>query len=80
MIEFLGFPVKNSVLFSYAMGNAAAFHAADGSGYAFLADRVIVFTARHSRLSGMLLTPYLVWVSIATMLNLEIVRLNGPFG
>ena len=41
---------------------------------------LIVFTARHSRLSGMLLTPYLVWVSIATMLNLEIVRLNGPFG
>jgi tryptophan-rich sensory protein len=41
---------------------------------------LIVFTVRHSRLSGVLLTPYLVWVSIATMLNLEIVRLNGPFG
>jgi tryptophan-rich sensory protein len=27
-----------------------------------------------------LLLPYLVWVSIASVLNLAIVRLNGPFG
>jgi tryptophan-rich sensory protein len=33
-----------------------------------------------SRLSGLLLTPYILWVSFATVLNLVIVRLNAPFG
>ncbi len=41
---------------------------------------LIVFTSRHARLAGVLLTPYLIWVSIATVLNFEVVRLNGPFG
>ncbi len=33
-----------------------------------------------SRLGSVLLLPYLTWVTIATDLNFEIVRLNGPFG
>jgi len=41
---------------------------------------LIIFTARHARLSGILLTPYLVWVSLASVLNFDVVRLNGPFG
>lgn len=41
---------------------------------------LIIYTARHSRLAGILLTPYLIWVSLASVLNFEIVRLNGPFG
>mgnify|MGYP000013173032 CR=1 FL=1 len=41
---------------------------------------LIIFTARHSRLAGVLLTPYLIWVSLASVLNFEVVRLNGPFG
>lgn len=41
---------------------------------------LIIFTARHSRLAGMLLTPYLVWVSPASVLNFDVVRLNAPFG
>jgi len=41
---------------------------------------LIIFTARHSRLAGVLLTPYLIWVSLAAVLNYEVVRLNGPFG
>jgi tryptophan-rich sensory protein len=35
---------------------------------------------RVSRLAGLLLLPYLVWVSVAAFLNWEIVRLNPPFG
>jgi benzodiazapine receptor len=41
---------------------------------------LIVFFWRFSRLGSLLLTPYLVWVSIATLLSYDIVRLNGPFG
>jgi len=41
---------------------------------------LILFQARFSRLGAWLLAPYLIWVSIATVLNFEIIRLNGPFG
>ena len=34
---------------------------------------------RISRRASVLLVPYCVWVSIAAVLNLETVRLNGPF-
>jgi tryptophan-rich sensory protein len=33
-----------------------------------------------SVLASWLIVPYLVWVSFAALLNLTIVRLNGPFG
>lgn len=32
-----------------------------------------------SGLAAILLAPYLVWVGVATLLNLRIVQLNGPF-
>lgn len=41
---------------------------------------LMVFTARASRLASLLLLPYLVWVSFACMLNLAVLRLNGPAG
>lgn len=40
---------------------------------------IIVF-ARYSKVASLLLLPYLAWVTFAAVLNLEIVRLNGPFG
>jgi tryptophan-rich sensory protein len=33
-----------------------------------------------SRRAAALLAPYLAWVTIAAVLNWEVVRLNGPFG
>ena len=39
-----------------------------------------IYCWRISRLSGVLLVPYLVWVSIAGALNWQVVQLNGPFG
>lgn len=40
---------------------------------------LMVVCWRRSRVAVMLLLPYLAWVSFASVLNLEIVRLNGPF-
>lgn len=44
---------------------------------------VLAVLARVRRASGIaawLLSPYLAWVAFAALLNLTIVRLNGPFG
>jgi translocator protein len=35
---------------------------------------------RHDRVAAWFILPYLAWVSFAALLNLAIVRLNGPFG
>ena len=39
----------------------------------------MVVLARFSRPASLLLTPYLLWVSIAGVLNFEVVRLNPAF-
>jgi len=41
---------------------------------------LVVVLMRVSRLAGLLTVPYLVWVSIAVLLNADVVRLNGRFG
>ncbi len=44
-----------------------------------IAALILVFW-RVSRMASLLLFPYLVWVSIAALLNYDIVHLNSPFG
>lgn len=49
----------------------------------FLWTSILVLTLsirRYSQAAALLLLPYLLWVSIATVLNYEVVQLNGPFG
>jgi tryptophan-rich sensory protein len=41
---------------------------------------LVVFLMRVSRTASLLTVPYLVWVSIAVLLNADVVRLNGRFG
>ena len=41
---------------------------------------LIVVLARYARVAAWLLAPYLVWVTIAAVLNWQTVQLNGPFG
>ncbi|MEQ1718590.1 MAG: TspO/MBR family protein [Hyphomicrobium sp.] len=41
---------------------------------------LVVYLWRRVRRSSVLLLPYLAWVTIAFGLNVEIVRLNAPFG
>lgn len=40
---------------------------------------LIVLVARHSKVAGWLLAPYLAWVTFAAVLNFAVVRLNQPF-
>ena len=41
---------------------------------------LVAFAWPLSRLAALLLAPYLLWVSIATLLNYDVMRLNPPFG
>jgi tryptophan-rich sensory protein len=41
---------------------------------------LIVILARFSRVASLLLWPYLLWVTIATALDYEVVRMNPAFG
>jgi translocator protein len=41
---------------------------------------LILFCGRFSKLAALLLVPYIVWVTIAGVLNYQVVQLNGPFG
>lgn len=41
---------------------------------------LIVYCGRYSKNAALLFTPYLIWVSLAAVLNWAIVDLNGPFG
>jgi tryptophan-rich sensory protein len=41
---------------------------------------LILFCGRFSRGAALLLVPYLIWVTIAGVLNYQVVQLNGPFG
>jgi translocator protein len=40
---------------------------------------LIIYIWPKHKLAGLLLAPYLIWVGIATFLNLGVVQLNGPF-
>ncbi len=41
---------------------------------------LIAFFLRRAPVAALLLVPYLVWVSTAALLNLQVVQLNGRFG
>jgi benzodiazapine receptor len=41
---------------------------------------LVLFQLRRSVIAAALLAPYLIWVSIAAVLNASIVQMNGPFG
>jgi translocator protein len=41
---------------------------------------LIIFCGRYSKLASLMLLPYLIWVTIAGVLNYQVVQLNGPFG
>jgi len=40
---------------------------------------LIILLFRRSVLASLLLVPYLIWVSVASLLNFDVVVLNGPF-
>lgn len=40
---------------------------------------LIIFCSRLSKTSALLLIPYIVWITVAGLLNYQVVELNGPF-
>jgi translocator protein len=49
-------------------------------GFLWLSIAILIFMLRrYSHAAAWLLLPYLIWLSIAAVLNYEVVRLNGPF-
>jgi aminopeptidase N len=66
LLEHPDFTMKNpnrarSVIGAFASGNPAAFHAADGSGYRFLADRVLEMNSINPQIASRLIDPLLSW-------------------
>ncbi|MBX2833478.1 MAG: aminopeptidase N [Micavibrio sp.] len=64
--EHPDFNIKNpnrarSVYAAFAMNNPVSFHAADGSGYTFLADAIIELNAINPQIAARLLTPMREW-------------------
>lgn len=64
--EHPDFNIKNpnrvrSLYAAFAMNNVAAFHAADGSGYAFLTDAIIELNSINPQIASRLLTPLREW-------------------
>ncbi len=49
-------------------------------GFLWLSIAALMWCFKNtSRMASLLLLPYLLWVSFASLLNLSTVRLNGPF-
>lgn len=66
VIQSSDFNIKNpnrvrALYASFAMNNPVCFHAADGSGYAFLADAVIKLNSINPQIAARLLTPFRSW-------------------
>jgi aminopeptidase N len=66
LLEHPDFTFKNpnrarALIGAYASGNPAAFHAADGSGYRFLARCVIEMDSINAQIASRLVDPMLAW-------------------
>lgn len=60
------FDIKNpnkvrSVIGAFSAGNAVNFHAAEGAGYTFLADQVLVLDELNPQIASRLITPLTKW-------------------
>lgn len=53
-----------ALIASFAMNNPVAFHAIDGRGYAFVADRVIELDALNPQVAARLVTPLTRWAKL----------------
>lgn len=66
LMQHSAFTIKNpnkvrSLIGSFCMNNLVQFHALDGSGYAFLAEQVLVLDKLNPQIAARLLTPLTQW-------------------
>ena len=66
LLEHPKFSIKNpnkvrALIGVFAMGNPTAFHASDGSGYNFLADKIIQLNAINPQVASRLVKPLIDW-------------------
>jgi aminopeptidase N len=66
LMEHAAFDLRNpnkvrSLISTFCAMNAVNFHAADGAGYAFLADRIIEMNRLNPQMASRLLTPLTRW-------------------
>jgi aminopeptidase N len=66
LMKHPGFDLRNpnrvrALISAFAMGNPVGFHAQDGSGYAFLADRIIEIDDFNPQLASRLAGPLIRW-------------------
>ncbi len=66
LLNHSSFSIKNpnkvrALISVFAMANPTAFHAKDGSGYAFLADKVIQLNAINPQVASRLVKPLIDW-------------------
>ena len=50
-----------ALIFAFSSGNPVAFHAADGSGYAFLSDQVLTLDKLNPQVASRAVTPFSQW-------------------
>ncbi len=66
LLKHTAFDLKNpnkvrAVMGMFCQNNPRHFHAADGSGYAFLADKILVLDKLNPQISARLVTPFTRW-------------------
>ena len=66
LMEHEAFSIRNpnkvrALIFAFCSGNPVAFHAADGSGYTFLADQVLTLDKLNPQVASRAVTPFSQW-------------------
>jgi aminopeptidase N len=70
-----------SLIATFCATNHSQFHAADGSGYAFLGDQVLLLDTLNPQIASRMLTPFTQWrrydASRQQLIRVQLERIGG---